>query len=368
MTLLCATWRLSCENAAVARLERSFASDNFAGAHPKVLEALVEANGGHSLAYGDDPISLDVYERFEELFGAGTKTFFVFGGTGGNVAMLSSLAGPGDCVVCTEWSHIHVDETAAPERAGLKLLTRPSPDGKLTPADIDAAAHWLGSQHHAQPRIVSITQPTELGTLYSPDEIRLVCQAAHRHGMVVHMDGARIANATAALGGVGAVRSFTSDAGVDALTFGGTKNGIVYGEAMVYFPQSGNATVERGVRYAPWARKATTQLPSKARFVAAQFRALLDNDLWVELGARANAGATALFGAVHDIESLALTSPPAVNSLYPVVPDAAADQLRRTSFFWPWDPATQRVRWMTSWDTSLGDVEVFAEAVRTCIG
>ncbi len=352
----------------MARRERSFASDNFAGAHPKVLDALVQANAGHALAYGDDPISLEVYSSFERLFGAGTKTFFVFGGTGGNVAMLSSLAGPGDCVVCTEWSHIHVDETAAPERAGLKLLARPSADGKLTAADIDSAAHWLGSQHHAQPRIVSITQPTELGTLYSPEEIRAVCEAAHRHGMVVHMDGARIANATAALGGVGNLRSFTSDAGVDALTFGGTKNGIVYGEAMVYFPQSGNPVVERGVRYAPWARKATTQLPSKARFVAAQFRALLDDDLWVDLGALANAGARALYDAVSDIESLALTTPPAVNSLYPVVPDDVADRLRETSFFWPWDPATHRVRWMTSWDTSLDDIDVFGSAVRTCMG
>lgn len=352
----------------MSRLERSFASDNFAGAHPKVLGALVEANSGHALAYGDDPISLEVYARIEDLFGAGTRTFFVFGGTGGNVAMLSSLAGPGDCVVCTEWSHIHVDETAAPERAGLKLLTRPSADGKLTPADIAAAAHWLGSQHHAQPRIVSITQPTELGTLYSPEEISAVCEAAHRHGMLVHMDGARIANATAALGGIGSLRSFTTDAGIDALTFGGTKNGIVYGEAMVYFPQSGNPTIERGVRYAPWARKATTQLPSKARFVAAQFRALLEDDLWVDLGGRANAGATALFDAVRDIASLALTTPPAVNSLYPVVPDEAAEELRKTSSFWPWDPATQRVRWMTSWDTTADDVEIFAGAVRTCMG
>ena len=249
----------------MAKLERSFASDNFAGAHPAVMESLVRANVGHSMAYGDDPISLGVYEKFEALFGVGTRTFFVFGGTGGNVAALVSLAGPGDCVVCSEWSHIHVDETAAPERAGLKLLPRASVDGKLTPADLLAASSWRGSQHHPQPRIVSITQPTEMGTLYSTDEVRELCNVAHSLGMTVHMDGARIANATSALGGIGSLREFTVDAGVDVLTFGGTKNGMLYGEAVLYFPQRGNPVVERAVDYAPWARKTATPRPCKPK-------------------------------------------------------------------------------------------------------
>ena len=332
------------------------------------MAALVDANVGHAMAYGDDAISRGVYERFNEIFGDGTRSFFVFAGTGGNVAALSSLAGPGDCVVCTEWSHIHVDESAAPERAGLKLLVRPSPDGKLTPDDLASSANWLGSQHHAQPRIVSITQPTELGTLYTPAEVKALCDAAHALGMVVHMDGARIANATAALGGLGAVRSFTVDAGVDVLTFGGTKNGIMYGESILYFTQSGNPVVDRAANFAPWARKMTTQLPSKARFVGAQFAALLAGDLWVELGGRANGAAAALYDAVRGIASLRLETPPAVNSLYPVVPDAIADVLRQTSFFWPWDSSTQRVRWMTSWDTTPEDVAAFAAAVHGCMG
>lgn len=329
-----------------------------------MLEALVAANEGHAIAYGDDPISTSVYARFEELFGSGTKTFFVFGGTGGNVAALSSLAGPGDAVVCTEWSHIHVDETAAPERAGLKLLPRPSTDGKLTLDELERAAGWLGSQHHAQPRIVSLTQPTEMGTLYSPEEVRALCRRAHELGMVVHMDGARIANATAALGGIRSLRSFTVDAGVDVLTFGGTKNGLVFGEAVLYFPQTGNPMVERAVAYAPWARKQTTQLPSKGRFIGAQFSALLADGLWIDLGARANDSALALHSAVADIGSLALSERPAVNSLYPVVAEPHASALREVSFFWPWDPATNRVRWMTSWDTTESDVEAFAAAVR----
>ena len=343
---------------------RSFASDNFAGAHPDVVAAIASANVGHAMAYGDDEISLRVYAKFEELFGSGTRTCFVFGGTGGNVAALSSLAGPGDAVVCTQWSHIHVDETAAPERAGLKLLPFASVDGKLHVEDLDAAAGWLGSQHHAQPRIVSLTQPTEMGTLYSVDEVKVLCRRAHDLGMVVHMDGARIANATSALGGVDALRSFTIDAGVDVLTFGGTKNGLVFGEAILYFPQSGSPVVERAVTYAPWARKQTTQLPSKARFVAAQFAAALEAGLWVELGRRSNAAARMLFDQVSDIGPLGLVTPPAVNSLYPVVPEPHATTLREVSFFWPWDPATHRVRWMTSWDTTPDDVSTFASEVR----
>lgn len=345
-------------------VSRSFASDNFAGAHPDVIAAIAAANVGHSLAYGDDPLSLKVYERFEELFGAGTKTFFVFAGTGGNVTALSSLAGPGDAVVCTQWSHIHVDESAAPERAGLKLLPFASVDGKLRVDDLESAANWLGSQHHAQPRIVSLTQPTEMGTLYTVEEVRTLCARAHDLGMIVHMDGARIANATAALGGAEALRSFTIDAGVDVLTFGGTKNGMVFGEAVLYFPQSGNPLVARAVEYAPWARKQSTQLPSKARFVGAQFAALLKDNLWIDLGRRANAAARKLYEAVAGIEPLGLVEPPAVNSLYPIVADPIATALREVSFFWPWDPATNRVRWMTAWDTTDGDVARFAEAVR----
>lgn len=352
----------------MTRLARSFASDNFAGAHPSVIDAIRDANVGHSIAYGEDPLCIGVSRTFEAMFGDGTKTFFVFAGTGGNVVALSSLVGPGDAVVCTQWSHIHVDEAAAPERAGLKLMPMPSVNGKLTVGDIDSAAGWLGSPHHAQPRVISLTQPTELGTLYTPAEVRELCERAHSYGMIVHMDGARVGNATAALGGPKSLRSFTVDAGVDVLTFGGTKNGLVFGEAVLYFPQSGNSVVERAVQYAPWARKQTTQLPSKARFVGAQFAALLRDDLWVDLGGRANGSARLLFDRVAHISSLGLTEPPAVNSLYPIVPDHAADELRDVSFFWPWDPPRQKVRWMTSWDTTSDDVEAFAAAVERILG
>ena len=352
---------------------RSFASDNFAGVHPAVMENLQLANLGHAIAYGGDIFTAEADAHFERIFGVGTKAFFVFGGTGGNVFALSSLCGPGDAVLCSQWSHLHIDETGAPERAGIKLLAVPSVDAKVTPQDIERVAGDLGVMHHAQPRVVSLTQPTELGTLYTAAEIEQLCICAHEYGLLVHMDGARIANATAALGGISSVREFTVDAGVDVLTFGGTKNGLMYGEAVLYFPQGAFRpqtykdfsleTAQRALRYAPYARKQTTQLPSKMRFVSAQFAAVLNNDLWVQLGASANGAAASLFNAVHSIPTLELPDAPAVNSLYPTISPAHAEQLRKVSFFWDWEPARQRVRWMTSWDTELSDVRAFAEAV-----
>ena len=352
---------------------RSFASDNFAGVHPAVMENLLAANLGHAIAYGGDIFTDEAAHQFERIFGVGTQAFFVFGGTGGNVFALSSLCGPGDAVLCSQWSHLHIDETGAPERAGIKLLAAPSTDAKVTTKDIERVAGDIGVMHHVQPRVVSLTQPTELGTLYTAHEIEQLCLCAHEHGLLVHMDGARIANATAALGGISSLRKFTVDAGVDVLTFGGTKNGLMYGEAVLYFPQGAarahsykdfsQENAQRALRYAPYARKQTTQLPSKMRFVSAQFAAVLNNDLWVTLGASANDAAASLFDAVKSIHSLELTESPAVNSLYPTISPAHAEQLREVSFFWDWEPARNRVRWMTSWDTEPSDVKAFAEAI-----
>ena len=352
---------------------RSFASDNFAGVHPAVMENLLAANLGHAIAYGGDVFTDEAAHQFERIFGVGTQAFFVFGGTGGNVFALSSLCGPGDAVLCSQWSHLHIDETGAPERAGIKLLAAPSTDAKVTTKDIERVAGDIGVMHHVQPRVVSLTQPTELGTLYTAHEIEQLCLCAHEHGLLVHMDGARIANATAALGGISSLRKFTVDAGVDVLTFGGTKNGLMYGEAVLYFPQGAarahsykdfsQENAQRALRYAPYARKQTTQLPSKMRFVSAQFAAVLNNDLWVTLGASANDAAASLFDAVKSIHSLELTESPAVNSLYPTISPAHAEQLREVSFFWDWEPARNRVRWMTSWDTEPSDVKAFAEGI-----
>lgn len=338
---------------------RAFASDNAAGAHPDVMAAVVAANEGHALAYGSDRWTEEATARFRDLFGPQSAAYLVWNGTGANVMALATMVQPADCVVCSSWAHIAVDEAGAPERAlGAKLLTLPSADAKLVPEQLRELAHLQGVQHHAQPGVVSITQSTELGTLYTADEVAALCDTAHSMGMLVHLDGARIANATAALGGtVAALRSFTVDAGVDVVSFGGTKAGLLGGEAVVYLDPA-------LARRATYVRKMVNQLPSKMRFVAAQFNALLHDDLWMRLGAHSNAMATLLYERTKDIPGVAYDSPPAVNSVFPCLPAEVVGPLRDWCFFWDWDVSRSQVRWMTAWDTTVEDVETFAAGVR----
>ncbi|MEZ5383463.1 MAG: beta-eliminating lyase-related protein [Microthrixaceae bacterium] len=346
---------------------RSFASDNAAGAHPAVIEAIAAANDGHQLAYGEDAHTARCEAAFAELFDADVVTRLAFNGTGANIAglatMLGSLPGPNHAVVCSSWAHINTDETAAPERVlSTKLMAVDSRDAKVTPAQLRQAASAHGNVHHAQPGILSITQPTELGTLYTVEEVRRVCDAAHELGMLVHLDGARIANATAALGGTrGTLRSFTTEAGVDAMSFGGTKNGLVGADAVVFL----NRQVATGSDYV---RKQVTQLPSKMRFLAAQFNALLADDLWIQLGDAANASAQLLHRGVQSLPGVDAGPSPAVNSIYPVLPEAAIEPLQRWSFFWDWDEPRHQVRWMTSWDTTPDDIEQFTAGVASVSG
>ncbi len=339
--------------------ERAFASDNAAGAHPAVIDAIVAANTGHALAYGADPWTAEFEDRCADLFGRPVGAYLVWNGTGANVMALASALGPADCVVCTEWSHIAVDEAGAPERIlGAKLLPLPSADAKLVPEQLEALAHLQGVEHHAQPAVVSLTQCTELGTVYSADEIAALCATAHRMGMVVHLDGARLANACAALGGTRqALRSFTVDAGVDLISFGGTKNGLLGGEAVIVLnPALG--------RRAKFIRKMVNQLPSKMRFVAAQFNALLEGDVWLANAAHANAMATALYDGVAGLDGVRVGAPPAANSVFPCLPDWAIAPLREWCFFWDWDHTIHQVRWMTAWDTTSDDVSAFLAGVR----
>ena len=341
---------------------RLFASDNAAGAHPLVIEALVRANAGHALAYGQDELTRQVKSQFNELFDADVRTLFVFGGTGANIVALGAILKPAEAVVCTSRAHIAVDEAGAAELIlGAKLIDLPSPDGKLRPEQLRDLSGVIDDEHHAQPGVVSITQPTELGVLYSADEIRLLCLTAHDMGMLVHMDCARVANATAALGASPAtLRSFTINAGVDVLSFGCTKSGGVFGEAVVFL----NSTLGHRSHYV---RKQTTQLASKMRFISAQYNALLTNNLFIDLGVKANAAARSLYDAVHDIRSLGLTQPPAVNSLFPTISDPQKSQLQAWSFFWDWDVSQRQVRWMTAWDIEPSDVETFVTGVKRLI-
>jgi threonine aldolase len=342
--------------------ERQFASDNFAGMHSQYVAALAEVNGGHVRAYGDDPTTTRAVELFRDLAGLDVEVLFCFNGTGANVVALSCLLGRGESVVCTQWSHIHVDETGAPERIlGVKLQDVASPDAKVTPLHLEQLSHALGNVHHTQPGVVSITQATELGTLYSIEEIRELCAVAHSYGMRVHLDGARIANAVAALGGDAATfRAMTFDAGVDAVSFGGTKNGMVHAEAVLLRPGLADGR-------AAYLRKQATQLPSKMRFTSAQFASALSSGLWLETAAQSNAMAQRLYDGLKDVAQLGL-APPQVNSMYPVLPHEARKALQAWSFFWDWDETTGQVRWMTSWDTTSDDVDRFVAGVRQVLG
>ncbi|CAN5427408.1 low specificity L-threonine aldolase [soil metagenome] len=335
---------------------RGFASDNYAGVHPEVLEAITEANGGHQIAYGEDVYTAKLQEVMRSHFGERAEAFPVFNGTGANVTALTSVLPRWGAVVATSTAHIHTDENAAPERvSGLKLLTVPTPDGKLTPALIDEEAWGWGDEHRAQPLAVSITQSTELGTIYTIDEVRAIADHAHERGMVLHMDGARIANAAAALG-VG-FREFTTDAGVDILSFGGTKNGLLYGEAIVVL----NPEVSDGLIFL---RKLNMQLASKMRFVSAQLIALLTDELWLRSASHANEMATRLRGSLEGIDGLTFTQATQANAVFATLPPGVADRLRETFRFYDWNPATREVRWMTAFDTTEADIDAFVAAIR----
>jgi threonine aldolase len=338
-----------------------FASDNYAGAHPEVIAAITEANGGHQIAYGEDVYTAKLQEVMRSHFGERAETFPVFNGTGANVTALMSLLPRWGAVVATKTAHIHTDENGAPERVGgLKLLTVDTPDGKLTPELIDEEAWGWGDEHRAQPLAVSITQTTELGTLYTPAEIRAIADHVHERGMALHLDGARISNAAAALGVP--LREFTTDAGVDILSFGGTKNGLLYGEAVVVL----NPEVSEGLIYL---RKLTMQLASKMRFVSAQLITLLEGDLYLRGAAHANAMAARLRAALEaEIEAgrlpgVQFTQRTQANAVFATLPAGAADRIRKHFRFYDWNPATGEVRWMTAFDTTEADVDAFVAAI-----
>ncbi|MBY0291470.1 MAG: low specificity L-threonine aldolase [Mycobacteriaceae bacterium] len=337
---------------------RAFASDNYAGAHPEVLAAIAAANGGHQVAYGDDQYTARLAEVIRTQFGERAETFPVFNGTGANVVALTSMLPRWGAVVTATDAHIHTDEAGAPERmTGLKLLTVPTADGKLTPELVAREAWGWGDEHRAQPLAVSITQTTELGTRYTPDEVRAISDYAHQHGMAVHMDGARLWNAAAALGVP--LREFTSDAGVDILSLGGTKNGLLGAEAIIVLDPD-RAT---GLIYL---RKLTMQLSSKMRFASAQLLALFDDDLGVRSAAHANAMAQRLRTALEadgTLGELAFTQDTQANAVFATVPNNVADRIRKRARFYDWDRARGEVRWMTSWDTTPEDVDRFVSIV-----
>ncbi|CAI9390480.1 threonine aldolase family protein [Microbacterium sp. T2.11-28] len=336
---------------------RGFASDNYSGVHPEVLAAIAAANDGHQIAYGEDAYTARLQEVFAQHFGEGVEAFPVFNGTGANVTGLQSMLPRWGAVIAASTAHINVDEGGAPERvAGIKILNVPTEDGKLTPELIDREAWGWGDEHRAQPLVVSITQSTELGTLYTPEEIRAIADHAHERGMRLHLDGARISNAAAALDLP--LRAFTRDVGVDVLSFGGTKNGAMLGEAIVVL----DPAASEGLLFL---RKLNMQLSSKMRFVSAQLIALLEGDLYLRNARHSNAMAARLRAAVEagladgSIAGVSFTQPTQANGVFATLPDGIADRLRESFRFYDWDAARNEVRWMCSFDTSETDVDAF---------
>jgi threonine aldolase len=333
-----------------------FASDNYAGVHPVVMAALAEANDGPAKAYGDDDLTLAARLRFKEVLGESAEAFFVFLGTAANVLALQAMTRPHHAVLCAATAHINVDECGAPERhLGCKLMHVDTPDGKLTPALLEPFLLHLGNEHHNQPRAISIAQATELGTLYSVAEIRALADFAHESGLLLHMDGARLGNAAAALGCE--FREMTSYAGVDALSFGGTKNGLMFGEAVVFFRPELAADF-------PFIRKQGMQLCSKMRFIAAQFLALLEGDLWRKNAQNANAMARLLAERLADAPGVRITQTPQTNAVFAALKPRVIEALQQRFAFYTWDYAANVVRFMTSFATTEAEVAAFAQAVR----
>lgn len=338
-------------------LPRSFASDNTAPVHPRVLEALTRVNHDRAAPYGDDYYSGQVRDWFRGEFGADTEVFLVWNGTGANVVSLRALTRPYHAVICAEQAHVNVDECGAPELlTGCKLMGLPSPDAKLTPDQIRGATRRLGDEHTAQPRVVSLTQATECGTVYHRDELAALCETAHQLGLLVFMDGARIANAAASLDLP--LRAFTRDVGVDMLSFGGTKNGAMGAEAVVVFDPD-RATELR------FLRKQSAQLASKGRYLAAQFLALAEADLWLANARNANAMARRLADGVRDVPGVRITQRVEASAVFAVLARSLTERLQRDFNFYVWNEATDEVRWMTSWATSAEDVDEFIAAIRS---
>ncbi len=341
-------------------LPREFASDNTATVHPAVLEALVAANEGAAISYGDDPWTARLGDWFRGQFGEGTEAFPVFNGTGANVVALRAVTRPWYAVICTEHAHIQMDECGAPELiTGCKLIDLPSPDGKLTPSQLRAAVKGIGNEHHVQPRVVSISQSTEYGTVYSLGEVTALCDTAHELGLTVHMDGARIANAAASLGLP--LRTFTRDAGVDILSFGATKNGGMGAEAVVVFEPGLAAEMK-------FLRKQSMQLASKMRYLSAQLLAMAENDLWLANARHANAMAQRLADGVRGLPGLSITQSVDANAIFATLPREMITSLQERFHFYIWYEHTGEVRWMTNWATSPEDVDEFVAAIRGAVG
>lgn len=340
-------------------MKKGFASDNNSGVHPAIFKAMEAANKGHVVGYGDDPFTQKAINVFKEKFGTDTAVFFVFNGTGANVLSLSTVTQSFHSVICAETAHIQEDECGAPEKfTGCKLIPVEPVQGKLTPATIQPHLKGFEFEHHSQPRVISISQVSEMGTVYQVGEIRALAGLAHKNNMLLHMDGARIANAAISLDLD--FKEFTVDCGVDILSFGGTKNGMMMGEAVLFF----NPGLTLNTKYI---RKQSMQLYSKMRFVGAQFLAYFENDLWKKTAIHANNMAKLLRAEVAKIPEIEITQPVDANGIFAIVPREIIEPLQNSFYFYIWDDTKPEVRWMTSFDTTEKEIFEFVALIKELI-
>nr|WP_321520458.1 low specificity L-threonine aldolase [uncultured Macellibacteroides sp.] len=336
---------------------RSFASDNNSGVHPLVMDAVIKANENHAVGYGDDPWTAAAVTKIKEIFGEKASPFFVFNGTGANSVALQAVTRSFNSILCAETAHINVDECGAPGRmTGCAIVTIPTPDGKLTPELIKPHLHNFGVCHHSQPKVVYISQVTELGTVYTIEEVKAIADLLHAHNMYLHMDGARLANACAFLNC--SMKQVTVDAGVDVLSFGGTKNGMMMGEAVVAF----SPDIAENLMYF---RKQSAQLASKLRYLSAQFIPYLENNLWLENAMRANLAATKLADIMKQYPQICFTQKIESNALFFTIPTEALRKLQEEYFFYMWNEEQNEARLVTSWDTTGEDIAGFEESLKT---
>lgn len=340
-------------------MNRGFASDNNSGIHPEILSAIYAANEGHAVGYGGDKLTEMAIKRFKQEFGEQTDVYFVFNGTGANVLSLSTLTNSFHSVICAETAHIQVDECGAPEKfTGCKLLPVEVIKSKITPEGISKYLHGFDFEHHSQPKVISISQVTELGTVYTVEEIKAITNLAHQFGLFVHMDGARLANAAVALNLP--FHAFTVNVGIDVLSFGGTKNGMMLGEAVLFF----NPELSENTKYI---RKQSMQLYSKMRFVSCQFLAYFNNDLWKRNATHSNKMAKLLEQEVRKIPAIQLTQNVDANGVFAIVPPEIIPQLQEKYFFYMWDEHRSEVRWMTSFDTEETDIYNFTALIKSLV-
>jgi threonine aldolase len=340
-------------------IKRSFASDNNAGVHPEVIEAIRAANEGHVIAYGDDPFTARAVKLFQKHFGRHVAVYFVFGGTGANVLGLKAITRSHQAIICAETAHVNVDECGAPENfSGCKLLTVSTPDGKLRVDQIKPLLHGIGVEHHVQPSVITISQATEMGTVYTEKELKTLAGFAHDHGMLLHVDGARLSNAAVSLDA--SLKEITADVGVDVLSFGGTKNGMIYGEAVVFFDSKLAAEFK-------YIRKQGMQLSSKMRFIAAQFEAMLSGNLWRRGPEHANRMAQLLADELGKLPQIKITQPVESNGVFAMIPRQYIPALQKKYFFYVWNEEISEVRLMASFDTTEDDIRDFVAFVRKTV-